>query len=149
MNQIKSSNIDKKGAKVWLFFFFFFFLRPLVVSSVLWRKGQVWRRTPPIGGVLFSSVSQSCLTLCDYMYYSTPGFPVHHQLLELAQTRVHRVSEAIQPSNCLSPPSSPAFSLWQDQGLFQWISSSHQVDKVLEPQPQHQSFWWIFRTDFF
>ena len=89
-----------------------------------------------------------CLTLCDPMAWSTPGLPVHHQLLELAQTHVHRVSDAIQPSCPLSSPSLLAFNFSQHQGLFQWVSSSHQVAKVLEFQLQHQSFPWIFRTDF-
>ena len=71
---------------------------------------------------------------------------IHHQLLELTQTHVHQVGDAIQPSHPLSSPSPPAFSLSQHQGLFQWVSS-HQVAKVLELQPQHQSFQWIFRTD--
>ena len=66
----------------------------------------------------------------------TPGFPVHHQLLELAQTHVHWVSDTIQPSHSLSSPSPPAFSLSQHQGLFQWVSSSNQVAKVLELQLQ-------------
>ena len=66
-----------------------------------------------------SSVTQLCLTLCDLMDYSTPGLPVHHHLLEFAQTHVHRVSDAIQPSHPLSSPSPPAFSLSQHQGLFQ------------------------------
>ena len=96
----------------------------------------------------FSSVTQSCPALCDPMDHSTPGFPIHHQLLELAQTHVHWVSDAIQPSHPLSSPSPPAFNLSQHQSLFQWISSSHQVAKVLEFQLQHQSFQWIFRTDF-
>ena len=78
---------------------------------------------------------------------STPGFPVHHQLLKLAETHVHRVGDAIQPYHLLSSPS-PAFSLSQHQGLYKWVSSSHQVAKVLEFQLQHQSFQWIFRTDF-
>ena len=78
---------------------------------------------------------------------SMPGFPVHHQLLELTQIHVHRVSDAIQPSHPLSSPS-PAFNLSQHQGLFQWVSSSHQVAKVLEFQLQHQYYQWIFRTDF-
>ena len=94
------------------------------------------------------SVAQSCLTLCDPMGCSTPGFPVHHHLLELAQTHLHWVSGAIQPSHSLSAPSPPAFDLSQHQGLFQWVSSSHQVTKVLELQLQHQSFQWIFRVDF-
>ena len=97
--------------------------------------------------IQFSSVTQSCLTLCDPMDYSMPGLPVHHQLLELAQSHVHRVGDTIRPSNPLSSPS-PAFSLSQHQDLFQWASSSHQVAKVLELQLQHQSFQWIFRTDF-
>ena len=80
---------------------------------------------------------------------STAGFPIHPQLLELAQTHVHWVSDAIQPSHPLSSPSPPAFKLSQHWGLFQWVSSSHQVPKVLEFQLQHQSFQWIFRTDFF
>ena len=97
----------------------------------------------------FSSVAQSCLTLCDPMHCSTPGFPVHHQLPDLAQTHVHWVSDAIQPSHPLSSPSPPAFNLSQNQGLFQWVSSSDQVAKVLELQLSYQSYQWIFRTDFF
>ena len=96
----------------------------------------------------FSSVAQSCPALCDPMDCSTPGFPVHHQLLELAQTHVHWVGDAIQPYHPLSSPSPPAFNLSQHQDLFQWVSSLHQVTKVLEFQLQHQSFQWIFRTDF-
>ena len=79
---------------------------------------------------------------------SMPGLPVHHQLLELTQTHVHRVGDAIQPSHPLLSPSPPALNLSHHQGLFQWVSSSHQVAKVLEFQLQHQSFQWIFRTDF-
>ena len=95
-----------------------------------------------------SSVTQSCLTLCDPMDCSTTGLPVHHQLPELAQTHVHWVGDAIQPSHPLSSPSLPAFNLSQHQGLFQWVGSLHQVAKVLEFQLQHSSFQWIFRTDF-
>ena len=79
---------------------------------------------------------------------STPSFPVHHQLPELVQTHVHRVGDAIQPSHPLSSRSSPAFNLSQYQDLFQWVSSLHQVAKVLEFQLPHQSFQWIFRTNF-
>ena len=75
------------------------------------------------------------------------GLPVHYQLAELARTHVHQVGDAIQPSLPLSSPSLPAFNLTQQQGLFQWVSSSHQVAKVLEFQLQHQSFQWIFRTN--
>ena len=79
---------------------------------------------------------------------STPGFPVHHQLPEHTQTHVHWVADAIQPSHPLLSPFPPAFNLFQLQGLFKWVSSLHQVAKVLEFQLQHQSFQWIFRTDF-
>ena len=95
----------------------------------------------------FSSVTQSCLTLCDPMDCSTPGLPVLHQLLEFTQIHVLWVSDAIQPSHPLSSPSPPAFNLSQHQGLFKWVSSSHQVAKVLEFQLQHQSFQWTPRTD--
>ena len=78
----------------------------------------------------------------------TTGFPVHYQLLELTQIHVHWVGDAIQPSHPLSSPSPPVFNLSQHQGLFKWVSSLHQVAKVLECQLQHQSFQWIFRTDF-
>ena len=74
--------------------------------------------------VQFSSVAQSCPTLCDPMNCSTPGLPVHHQLPESTQTHVHRVGDAIQPSYPLSSPSPSAFNLSQHQGLFQWVSSS-------------------------
>ena len=96
----------------------------------------------------FSSVAQLCLTHCNSMDCSMLGFPVHHQVPELAQTHVHRVSDAIQPSHPLLSPSPPAFSLSQNQGLFQGVSSLHQVAKVLELQIQHRSFQWVFRTDF-
>ena len=106
---------------------------------------------PTWGCHLLSSISwvaQSCPTLCDPMDGSMPGFPVHHQLLEFAQTHVHWVGDAIQPSHPLSSTSPPTFNLSQHQGLFKWVSSLHQVAKVLEFQLQHKSFQWIFRTDF-
>ena len=77
-------------------------------------------------------------TLWDPMDCSTPGLPVHHQLLEFTQTHVHWVSDAIQPSHPLSSASPPTFNLPQHQGLFRWVSSSHQVAKVLEFQLQLQ-----------
>ena len=98
--------------------------------------------------VQFSSVAQSCPTLCDSMDCNTPGHSVPHQLPELAQTHVHRVGDTIQPSHPLSSPSPSTFNLSQHQDLFQWVSSSHQVAKVLEFQLQDQSFQWMFRTDF-
>ena len=82
----------------------------------------------------FSSVIQSCLTLCDPMNHSMTGFPVHHQLPEFTQTHVHRVGNAIQPSHPLSSPSPPAPNPSQHQSLFQWVNSSHEVAKVLEFQ---------------
>ena len=97
--------------------------------------------------VQFSSVTQLCPTLCDPMDCSTLGFPVHHQLPEFTQIHVHRVDDAIQPSDPLSSPSPPTFNPSQHQGLFKWVSSSHQVAKVLEFPLQHQSFQWTFRTD--
>ena len=93
-----------------------------------------------------SSVTQSCPTLCNPMDYSTSGFPVNHQLQELAQIHVHWVIAVIQASHPLSSTSPPAFNLYQHQGLFQRVSSSHQMTKVLKLQFQHQSFQWIFRT---
>ena len=110
---------------------------------LLWAKIQVWvkKKTHCLSHFLslkflrpcqFSSVAQLCLTLCDLTDCSIPGFPVHHQLPELAQTHVHLVGDAIQSSHPLSSPSPPAFSLSQHQGLFQWDSSWHQVAKVLE-----------------
>ena len=95
----------------------------------------------------FSSVTQSCPTPCDPMDHSTPGLPVHHQLPEFTQTHVHWVSDAIQPSHALSSPSLPALNPSQHQGLFQWVSSLHQVARVLEFQLQHQSFQWTLRAD--
>ena len=83
-----------------------------------------------VGSVQFSSVAQSCPTLCDPMNCSTPGLPVHHQLLEFTQTHVHRVGDAIQPSHPLSSPSLPALNPSQHQSLFQRVNSSHEVAKV-------------------
>ena len=97
--------------------------------------------------VQFSSVAQSCPTLWDPVNCSTPGLPVHHQLLESTQTHIYCVGDAIRPSQPLSSPSPPALNLSQHQGLFQWVSSSHQMAKVLEFQLQHQSFQWTPRTD--
>ena len=99
--------------------------------------------------VQFSSVAQSCPTLCDPMNRSTLGLPVHHQVPQFTQTHVHRVGDAIQPSHPLSSPSLPAPNRSQHQGLFQWVNSSHEVAKVLEFQLQHQSLQWIFKTDLF
>ena len=124
--------------------------------KVIWINFYVEEHPPNFGNtrewvifssVQFSSVTQSCLTPCDPTDCSTAGFPVHHQLLEAAQTHVHWVGDAIQPSHPLSSPFPPAFNLAQHQGLFQWVSSSYQVAKILELQLHHQSFQWVFRTD--
>ena len=123
----------------------------LLRNTVKWSgKGCTYRdeeEMGPITETIISSVAQSCPTLCDPMDCSMSGFPVHHQLPVLAQTHVHRVGDAIQSSHLLSSPSLPAFNLAQNQGLCQWVSSSHQMVKVLKLQLQHQSFQWIFRTD--
>ena len=95
----------------------------------------------------FSSVAQSCPTLCDPMNRSTPGLPVHHKLPEFTQTHVHRVSDAIQPSHPLSSHSPPAPNPSRHQSLFQWVNSSHEVAKVLEFQLQHHSFQRNRRAD--
>ena len=95
--------------------------------------------------VQFSSVVKSCPALCNPTDCSIPGFPVQHQLPELAQTHVHQVSDVIQLSHPMLSPSPPAFNLYQHQGLFQSVTSSHQVAKILELQLQHQSFQRIHR----
>ena len=87
--------------------------------------------------VQFSSFAQLCPTVCNPKNCSTPGLPVHHQLLEFTQTHVHQVSNVIQPSHPLSSPSSPAPNPSQHQSLFQCDNSSHEVAKVLEFQLQH------------
>ena len=113
----------------------------------------LWCRAPTLGPpgcsssgfqASVSSVAQSCPTLCNPMDYSTPGLPVHHQLPEF--THPCPLSRWCHPT--ISSPSPPTFNLSQHQGLFKWVSSLHQVAKVLEFQLQHQSFQWIIRTDF-
>ena len=105
------------------------------------------QRRSPSKMVQFSSVTQSCPTLCDPMNRSTPGLPVLHQLMEFIQTQVHWVGDAIQLSHPLPSPSPPAPNPSQHQDLSQWVNSSHEVAKVLEFQLQHQSFQWTPRTD--
>ena len=114
-----------------------------------WRRllRVPWTASRSNQSVQFSSVAQSCPTLCDPMNCSTPGLPVHHHLPEFTQTHVHRVRDAIQPSHPWSSPSPPALYLSQHQGLFKWVSSLHQVAEVLEFQLQHQFFQWTYRTD--
>ena len=117
-------------------------VHPWLIHVNVWQKQLQYCKV-----IQFSSAAQSCLTLSDPMNHSTPGLPVHHQLPESTQTHVYWVSDAIQPSHPLSSPSPPALNLSQHQGLFKWVSSSHQVAKVLEFQLQHQSFQWTTRTD--
>ena len=100
---------------------------------------------------MFSSVAQSCLTLCNFMDHSTPGLLIHHQLPELAQTYVHWVGDAIQPSQPLSSPSPPFFNLSQHQGLFQWVSSLNPVAKCsysISPSNEHSGLI-SFRMEWF
>ena len=103
---------------VCLFVFFVSFF----TNTCAWTQTQKLRCKSALPSLsqfsLVSLVAQSCLTLCDPRGCSMPGFPVHHQLPELTQTHVHRVSDVIQPSHPLSSPSSPTFNLSQDQGLF-------------------------------
>ena len=106
-----------------------------------WAAREAQEYWSGFSSVQFSSVAQSCLTLCNSMNHSIPGLPVYHQLPKFTQTHVHRVSDAIQPSHTPAPNPS------QHQGLFQWVSSSHEVVKVLEFQLQHPSFQWTPRTD--
>ena len=131
-------------------------IQAMLLSS--WESGQVtsclqvvssfagWGQYPG-SHKLFSSVAQSCPTLWDPLNCCTPRLPVHYQLPESTQTHVHWVGDAVQPSHPLLSPSPPAFNLSQHQGLFKWVSSSHQVAKVLEFQLQHQSLQWTPRTD--
>ena len=105
-----------------------------------WRKSSF---SQSVSQFSHSVVSDSC----NPMNHSTPGLPVHHQLPEFTQTHAHQVGDAIQPSHPLSSLSLPAPNPSQHQGLFQWVSSSHQVAKILEFLLQHQSFQWTPRTD--
>ena len=123
-------------------------LSVLILQSAGLQCGLPLINIYPLSSVRFSSVAQSSLTLRDPMNHSTPGLPVHHQLPEFTETHVYRVSDAIQPSHPLSSPSPSAPNPSQPQSLFQWVNCSHEVAKVLEFQLQHQSFQWIFRTDF-
>ena len=139
----------------WNFLEFYFFFR--FFSTQSWSNSCIqnpWIQTTKrmwnsllMLALQFSSVAQSCPILCNPMDRSTSGFPIHHQLLELAQTYVLWVGDAIQPSHPLSSPPPPAFNVSQHHSLFQWVSSLHQVAKVLELQLRHQSFQQIFRTD--
>ena len=109
---------------------------------------EAWWCPQWMQGSVGPSVAKSCLSFGKPMDCSMSDFLVYHQFLELTQTHVHWVGDAIQPFHLLLSPFLPAFNLSQHQGLFKWVCSSHQVAKVLEFLLQHQSFQWIFRTDF-
>ena len=121
---------------------FLFEIHITLLQKITISKGKILYCTQ------FSSVAQSCPTLCNPMDCSTPGLPVQCQLLEFTQTYVHWVGDAIQPSHPLLSPSPPAPNRSQHQCLFQWVNSSHEVAKVLDFQPQHQFFQWTLRTNF-
>ena len=121
---------------------FLFEIHITLLQKITISKGKILYCTQ------FSSVAQSCPTLCNPMDCSTPGLPVQCQLLEFTQTYVHWVGDAIQPSHPLLSPSPPAFTLSHHQGLFRWVSSLHHVAKVLEFQLQHQFFQWTLRSNF-
>ena len=123
-----------------LSFFFLFSHISLVGSMINWSIFLIYIAVFPVFIPQFSSVAQSCPTLCDPMNHSTPGLPVHHHLPEFTQTQVHRFGDAIQPSHPLSYPSPPSPNPSQHQGLFQWVNSSHEVAKVLEFRLLHQVF---------
>ena len=115
--------------------------------NCIWEKSGMDHRLE-IKPIRFSSVAQSCLTLCDSMNHSTPGLPVHHQLPEFTQIHVHWVGDVIQAAHPLlspSPPPSifPSIRVFSNESVLR-----HQVTRILEFQLQHQSFQWIFRTDF-
>jgi len=130
-----------------LFFTFYSHIGHWVKFPVLFSRSLLVICFIYSNSVQFGSVAQSCPTVYYPMNHSTPGLPVHHQLPDFTQTHVHWVGYAIQPFHPLSSPSPPASNLSQHQGLFKWVSSSHQVAKVLEFHLQHQSFQWTPRTD--
>jgi len=106
--------------------------RPWVTKTILKKKNRIRGITCLISDYTISSVqSLSHVWLCNPMDCNAPGFPVHHELLELSQTHVHWVDDAIQQSHPLPSPSPSTFNLFQHQGLFKWVSCSHQVAKVL------------------
>ena len=110
------------------------------VSGVLSLEENDPLKDKRVSSVQFSSVTQWCLTLWDPMNHSTPCLPIHHQLPKFTQTHAHQVGDAIQPSHPLLSHSPPAPNPSQHQGLCQRVNTSHEVAKVLEFQPQQQSF---------
>ena len=132
-----------QGQSHFLFCLFFFFKKGRSYSvAPCWEQEYFCKQNH------YTESVQLVHPLSHVWLFETPGLPAHHQVPELGQTHVHWVLDAVQPSHPLSSPSPPAFNLSQHQSLFQWVSSSHQVAKVLEFQLQHPSFQWLFRTDF-
>ena len=119
-------------------------LGKVALASELLRFYTKWSL---LSKICCCSVAQSCLTLCDSMDWSTPGFPVLHRLQEFAQTHVHWVGDAIQPSHPLSPPSPPAFSLSQHQGLFQWVGLSQFLTCSINVKYLLFCFWELERGE--
>ena len=126
---------------IWLSFFLFWWNLDFLATIIATQPAFLFPTEPSVlimlvmpSSVQFSSVAQSCPTLCNPMNCSTPGLPVHHQLPEFTQIHVHRVSDAIQPSHPLLSPSPPAPNPSQHQSLFQWVNSLHEAAKVLEFQ---------------
>ena len=119
------NRLSHKGSLIWFDWLSYQAIKIVSTERGLRKKVQE---------VQFSSVAQSCLTLCDTMNWSTPGLPVHYQLLEFTQTHVHQVGDAIQPSHPLSSHFPPTPNPSQHHSLFQWVNTSHEVAKVLEFQ---------------
>ena len=138
-----------KASALWCSAFFKFQFSHLYMTTGKTIALTIWTFVGKVMFLVFnllsrfvSSVQFSCsvMSVCNTVNCSTPGLPVHQQLPEFTQTHVHWVDDAIEPSHPLSSPSPPAFNLSQHQGLFKWVSSLHQLTKVLESQLQHQSF---------
>ena len=129
--------LDRKSSNTLEFFVYLFSFWMICCSS---RSGKYIKT---LISIQFSSVTQSCLALCNLMDCSTPGLPVHHQVLEFIQTHIHWIGDVIQPSHPLSFPSPSTFNLSQHQSLFKWVSSLHQWPKYwsfnfnISPSSEH------------
>ena len=145
------TSLCRTGSRLMLFLQYFQGYLKMFINSIC-NFMVLWNTVIFFSSVQFSSVTQSCLTLCNPMNCSTLGFPVHHQLPEFTQTHVHWAGDAIYPSHPLSSPSPPAFNLSLHQGLFKWVSSSHKVARYwsfsfnISPSKEHQGLI-SFRMD--
>ena len=135
-----------KASGLWGSVFFMVQLSDLYMTTGKTITLTRWTFVSKVTSLLLNTLSQFS-SVFQPINRSTPGLPVHHQLPESTQIHVHWVRDALQPSHPLLSPSPPALNLSQDQGLFKWVSSLHQVAKVLEFQLQHKSFQWTPRTD--